>query len=140
MEQLATERLTIALIHTLTLTLTPTLTLNLTPTLTLALTLTPARRPARRPPPPTRPQATAARCACCSAARASSDEVEGGGNPADRCCPVPVLFVWSSGGLVEAARVGPAEASSTRAWACAAAAAEAAVVDCRVSTTYRVSG
>ena len=36
---------------------------------------------------------------------------------------------------MEAARVGPAEASSTRAWACAAAAAEAAVVDCRVSTT-----
>ena len=34
---------------------------------------------------------------------------------------------------MEAARVGPAEASSTR--ACAAAAAEAAVVDCRVSTT-----
>ena len=40
---------------------------------------------------------------------------------------------------MEAARVVPAEASSTRAWACAAAAAEAAVVDCRVSTTYRVS-
>ena len=45
---------------------------------------------------------------------------------------------------MEAARVGPAEASSTRAWACAAAAAEAAVVDCRPRTGYparaRVSG
>ena len=46
MEQLATERLTIALIHTLTLTLTPTLTptpsltLTRTPSLTLTLTLT----------------------------------------------------------------------------------------------------
>ena len=37
---------------------------------------------------------------------------------------------------MEAARVGPAEASSTRACACAAAAAEAAVVDCRPRTGY----
>ena len=40
--------------------------------------------------------------------------------------------------------MGPAEASSTRAWACAAAAAEAAVVDCRPRTGYparaRVTG